>query len=126
MDEVERSRMPEPRVTQEQLPRGSEPAPAKAGGEGILKALARKLREKSRDAERVLWAHLRDHRMAGYKFRRQFVIEPYIVDFVRLEARLIIEADGSQHLDQRGKDRVRTRYLKSLGYMYCDSGTTRY
>ena len=54
--------------------------------------------------------------MQGYKFRRQFVIEPYIVDFVCLEARLIIEADGSQHLDQRVNDRIRTEYLESLGY----------
>ena len=81
-----------------------------------MKALARKLRRQSTDAERVLWKHLRAHRMDGYKFRRQFVIEPYIVDFVCLEMRLIIEADGSQHLDQKEEDLIRTAYLESLGY----------
>ena len=82
-----------------------------------MKTLARKLRRQSTDAERVLWKHLRAHRMTGYKFRRQFVIEPYIVDFICLEARLIIEADGSQHLAQREEDRARTAHLESLGYI---------
>lgn len=81
-----------------------------------MKALARRLRRNETDAERVLWKYLRAHRMGGYKFRRQYVIEPYIVDFVCLETRLIIEADGSQHLRQEGEDRVRTEYLEALGY----------
>jgi len=54
--------------------------------------------------------------MAGYKFRRQVVIEPYIVDFVCLEARLIVEADGGQHLEQLDSDTKRTIFLESLGY----------
>ena len=64
----------------------------------------------------MLWRYLRAHRMAGYKFKRQVVIESYIVDFVCLEARLIIEADGGQHLEQQEEDRIRTRNLESLGY----------
>ena len=54
--------------------------------------------------------------MAGYKFRRQVVIEPYIVDFVCLEARLIVEADGGQHLEQMEDDLKRSVFLQSLGY----------
>ena len=81
-----------------------------------MKTLARKLRRDSTDAERVLWKYLRAHRMAGYKFKRQVVIDPYIVDFVCLEARLIIEADGGQHLERQEEDLIRTRYLESLGY----------
>ncbi len=54
--------------------------------------------------------------MAGYKFRRQVVIEPYIVDFVCLEARLIVEADGGQHLEQVEDDLKRSVFLESLGY----------
>ena len=81
-----------------------------------MKALARKLRKESTDAERVLWKYLRAHRMAGFKFKRQFVIEPYIVDFVCIEARLIIEADGGQHLEQCAEDQARTEYLESSGY----------
>jgi very-short-patch-repair endonuclease len=50
-------------------------------------------------AEERLWTMLRDRRLAAFKFRRQMVIAPYIADFVCLERRLIIEADGSQHAD---------------------------
>ncbi len=44
------------------------------------------------------------------------VIEPYIVDFVCLEAKLIVEADGGQHAEQRGYDTKRTAFLESIGY----------
>ena len=54
--------------------------------------------------------------MAGYKFRHQVVIEPYIVDFMCLKARLIVEADGGQHLEQLDSDTKRTIFLESLGY----------
>ena len=81
-----------------------------------MKSLARKLRQQSTDTERLLWKHLRAHRMAGYKFKRQVVIEPYIVDFACLEARLIVEADGGQHLEQVEDDLKRSRFLESLGY----------
>jgi very-short-patch-repair endonuclease len=52
----------------------------------------------------------------GYKFRRQVVIEPYIVDFVCLQARLIIEADGGQHSDQMACDVKRTVRFEGMGY----------
>ncbi len=52
----------------------------------------------------------------GFKFRRQVVIELYIVDFVCFDARLIIEADGGQHLEQIGYDLHRTECLESRGY----------
>ena len=81
-----------------------------------MKSLARKLRRDSTDAERLLWKHLRAHRMAGYKFRRQVIIEPYIVDFVCLETRLIVEADGGQHLERVEDDVTRSVFLESLGY----------
>ena len=81
-----------------------------------MKSLARKLRQQATDAELMLWKYLRAHRMAGYKFRRQVVIEPYIVDFVCLEARLIVEADGGQHLEQAEDDLKRTIFIESLGY----------
>jgi len=81
-----------------------------------MKSLARKLRQQATDAECMLWKHLRAHRIAGYKFRRQVVIEPYIVDFVCLEARLIVEADGGQHLEQVEGDLKRSAFLESLGY----------
>ena len=81
-----------------------------------MKVLAKKLRHQSTDAERMLWKYLRAHRMAGYKFKRQVVIEPYIVDFICLEARLVVEADGGQHLEQVESDLKRSLFLESLGY----------
>ena len=59
---------------------------------------------------------MRDRRLAGYKFRRQYVIKPYIVDFVCLETKLIVEIDGSQHIGLAMDDAERTESLNSLGY----------
>jgi len=81
-----------------------------------MKSLARACRGKATDAEQLLWKYLRGRRLAGYKFRRQAVIEPFIVDFVCLEAKLIIEADGGQHLEQIEQDTKRTTELQAKGY----------
>ena len=77
---------------------------------------ARQMRGRASDAERLLWRHLRARRLNGYKFRRQEVIEPYIVDFVCLEAKLIVEADGGQHIEQEGYDCKRSQCLQAMGY----------
>ena len=81
-----------------------------------MKSLARRLRRNSTNAEQLLWYHLRAHRMAGYKFKRQAIIGSYIVDFVCFEARLVIEADGGQHSEQVEEDKRRTALLKSKGF----------
>ena len=81
-----------------------------------MKTLARNLRKQSTDAEKLLWKNLRGCRMEGYKFRRQLVIEPYIVDFVCLEAKLIVEADGGQHAEHLEDDAKRTQLLQAMGY----------
>ncbi len=77
---------------------------------------ARLLRRQSTDAEKFLWHYLRDRRLGGFKFRRQVPIEPYIVDFLCLESRLIIEVDGGQHDEQQQYDLQRTGYLANKGY----------
>ena len=59
-----------------------------------MKKLATSLRNNPTDAERHLWQYLRKSQLAGYKFRRQEVLGEYIVDFVCLKAKLIIELDG--------------------------------
>ena len=59
---------------------------------------ARKLRQSSTDAEKLLWQTLRNRRLNGLKFRRQHPIDTYIADFCCLEKRLIIEVDGDYHL----------------------------
>lgn len=80
--------------------------------------LARSLRSASTDAERSLWFRLRAGRLLGAKFRRQHPVGPYVADFACIEAGLIVELDGSQHLDplQARRDAERSRYLASRGY----------
>lgn len=73
------------------------------------------MRANPTDAERRLWTMLRDRRMPAAKFRRQHVVEPYIVDFACLEHGLIIEADGSQHADNKA-DLQRDRFLQRSGF----------
>jgi very-short-patch-repair endonuclease len=60
----------------------------------------RELRKNPTDAERKLWAHLRLRPIGGFMFRRQHPLGPFIVDFVCIEKKLIIEVDGGQH-DER-------------------------
>ena len=79
-----------------------------------ITARARELRRRRTLAEGVLWSRLRRRRCAGFKFRFQHPVPPYIVDFVCLERRLIIEIDGGQHNEDR--DAGRTRYLESMGF----------
>ncbi len=69
------------------------------------------------DAERLLWSRLRDRRIRGFKFRRQVPIEGYIVDFVCIDAQLVVELDGGQHGEMRGKDAVRTEKIEHAGYV---------
>lgn len=81
-----------------------------------MKHLAKKLRKTMTDAERLLWQNLRNRELGGYKFRRQRPIGPYIVDFVCLEKKLVVEVDGGQHAGQVELDTKRSGYLKEKGY----------
>jgi very-short-patch-repair endonuclease len=83
-----------------------------------LTHLAKSLRKRSTDAEQLLWSRLRMDRFEGMKFRRQHPVGQYIVDFVCLEERLIIELDGGQHAlaDEVLKDRQRDAWLEKEGY----------
>ena len=83
----------------------------------LLKQRARELRNNPTDAERHLWQHLRNSQLHGCKFRRQEVLDRYIVDFVCFEPRLIIELDGGQHSEQQEYDEQRTKYLNGLGFV---------
>lgn len=67
------------------------------------------------DAEHRLWKHLRAHRLDGQKFRRQQPIGLYIVDFVHFGARVIVEADGGQHV-QSSHDTTRDAWLIQQGF----------
>jgi very-short-patch-repair endonuclease len=76
---------------------------------------AKRLRREQTDAEKKLWSALRNRQIANAKFREQQPIGPYIADFVCQEHRLIVEADGSQHLDNN-HDIARDAYLAGRGY----------
>lgn len=76
----------------------------------------RRLRRQQTDAEHALWQRVRDRRLLGRKFRRQHRIGRFVADFACLEARLIVEVDGSQHLDRAAYDDARTRWLETQGF----------
>ncbi|MBI2396718.1 MAG: endonuclease domain-containing protein [Xanthomonadales bacterium] len=76
---------------------------------------ARELRGRSTEAEARLWYHLRAHRLDGLKFKRQQPIGQFIVDFACFERNLIVEADGSQHLESE-PDRDRDAWLAAQGF----------
>ena len=64
-----------------------------------------------------MWSSLRDRQLSGVKFRRQFAVQPYVLDFYAPRHRLAIELDGSQHLTADGlsSDAQRTAFLESFG-----------
>ena len=83
-----------------------------------LKTPARLLRKNLTEGENALWARLRNKQLLGVQFYRQKPIGKYIVDFYAPKVKLVVEIDGSQHLqdDHLEKDRRRDDYLASLGH----------
>ena len=77
--------------------------------------LARALRKRSTDTEAYLWKRLKN-RQIGFKFRRQQPIGKYVVDFVSLDKKLIIEVDGGQHAIDARDDKIRDEWLRGEGY----------
>lgn len=78
--------------------------------------LQRVLRSNMTDAEQLLWRHLRRGQLDGFKFRRQHPFGNYILDFVCLEAKLIIEVDGGQHVANEEEDAKRSAVLNKAGF----------
>jgi very-short-patch-repair endonuclease len=80
--------------------------------------IARDLRKRQTPAEKVLWRTLRDKRLAGLKFRRQFPIDPFVADFCCWEIRLIVELDGGIHAEaqQAARDKERDAFLRAAGF----------
>lgn len=68
------------------------------------------------DAERHVWQHLRERRLAGFKFRRQYPIAGFIADFACVEAGLVVEPDGGQHVERTAGEAARTRRIERNGY----------
>ncbi len=82
---------------------------------GILKEVRDEMKRKPTIAEERLWKLLKNNQV-GHKIRRQHIINRFIVDFVCLSKKIIIEVDGDIHVDQQERDRERTQILESLGY----------
>jgi len=83
-----------------------------------FKARARALRESQTSAEAKLWQALRNRQLARWKFRRLHPIDKYIVDFVTLDGKLIVEVDGVTHSEpsEITKDKARSEVLESCGF----------
>ena len=68
------------------------------------------------DAEKALWRVLRSRQVSGLKFRRQHPFGDYVLDFVCLENKLIIEVDGGQHGERTKHDEIRSQNLLRAGF----------
>jgi very-short-patch-repair endonuclease len=82
-----------------------------------LKNFSRRLRSNMTDGENKLWSKIRMDQINGYRFYRQKPLGNYIVDFYCPKAKLVVEVDGSEHLEESGvkHDVVRDTYLRNLG-----------
>jgi len=82
----------------------------------IVKGSRRYLRRQMPPAERLLWLYLRNRKIKGFKFRRQYSIGRYVMDFYCPKARLAIEVDGPTHLTKKARkyDQARQRQIEAL------------
>ena len=80
-------------------------------------SFAKRLRREMTPAERILWKVLRRNGIDGFHFRRQQVIEGYVVDFYCDAAKLAIELDGGVHQEQWKYDEARDKAISSLGIL---------
>jgi len=87
------------------------------GADKKLFGFARENRKKLTEAEQILWQHLRNKQLNGFKFRRQHPLGKFIADFYLHEAKLVIELDGNYHTQEEQKeyDFGRTYEMKELG-----------
>ncbi len=75
------------------------------------------LRNNMPNAEKVLWMHLKNKQLKGYKFRRQYSVDQYVIDFYCPKLKLAIEVDGDSHFtkDAQEYDRMREKQIESVG-----------
>lgn len=77
---------------------------------------AQGMRHVPTDAENKFWRQVRARRLREHKFKRQVLIGSYIVDFVCIERRLVVELDGGQHDLNKGYDQARNSFLAFKGF----------
>jgi very-short-patch-repair endonuclease len=82
-----------------------------------LLEFARAMRREPTPAEQAMWILLRNRQLAGYKFRRQYILGQYIADFYSPASAIVVELDGDSHCTPEGQehDRIRHAYLASRG-----------
>ena len=80
----------------------------------------RKLRQNQTNAEELVWRYLRNQQMLGYKFKRQYSVDHFVLDFYCPELKLAIEVDGESHnnLEQQEYDIQRQKYLESFNIKF--------
>jgi very-short-patch-repair endonuclease len=81
-----------------------------------LKERASELRKKATPQEKRLWKMLRQKKLGGHYFRRQYVIGPFIADFCCVKARVVVEVEGLVHIRQQEYDAHREAWLREHGY----------
>jgi very-short-patch-repair endonuclease len=84
----------------------------------IKKTFARNLRKEATDEEKKVWGVLRNRKLLNLKFRRQYVIEGFVVDFYCYELNLAIEIDGKVHDKQKDYDMLRQRLIEEKGVSF--------
>ncbi len=88
----------------------------------------RLLRQNQTYLEEILWTHLRNRKCLGIKFRRQYSIDQYVIDFYSPEIKLAIELDGNVHNepDQKAYDVERQKYIERFGVSFCSITNEEY
>ena len=110
------------------------PSPSRSGGEGRVRGMvtprrrsertsqatnrsrARDMRHTPVATEKLFWSEVRNRKLGGFKFKRQVLIGPYIVDFVCQEKKLVVELDGKLHDGRVAYDAARDEFLKRQGF----------
>ena len=82
----------------------------------LNRSRAREMRHAPAVTEKHFWNEIRDRKLGGHKFRRQYLIGPYIVDYICLEKKLIVELDGVLHANRADYDNQRDAFLREQGY----------
>ena len=85
-------------------------------GGDMYHELARELRKKMTDTERLLWSKRRGKQFSGFKFRKQALIGRFIVDFVCFDRKVVVGLDGGQHVVSVEGDKRRSEWLRSQGF----------
>lgn len=80
--------------------------------------IAKKFRKNLTDAERIFWQQVQASRFYGLKFKRQYIVNNYIIDFYCQKLKLAIEIDGEIHNKQIIHDKIRQKYLEKYGITF--------